>query len=87
MAEPDDSNIMLIVTAALGTILCVVAIVLAVQGLYYDFNTSEDARKNVNLTYNKLAELREAQQQKLIKFNMDEAMKKTAQELAAKQGK
>jgi len=86
MAQPDDSNIGLITTAAIGVILVVIAIVAAVEGLYWRYDKSVDAEKNVNLTYKQRAELTEAQQTKLIKVGLDKAMQETVKEQAAKQG-
>lgn len=86
MAEPDNSNIGLITTAALGVILVVVAIVAAVEGLYWRYNKTEEAQKLVNPTYKQLAELREGQQVKLIKADVDKAMQETVKDLSAKQG-
>lgn len=86
MAQPDDSNIGLITTAALGIILVVIAIVAAVEGLYWRYDKTVNADKNVNLTYKQLAELREQQQTKLIKADLDKAMAETVKEQAGKQG-
>jgi len=86
MAQPDDSNIGLITTAAIGAILVVIAIVAAVEGLYWQYDKSVNADKNINLTYKQRAELVEAQQTKLIKADLDKAMQETVKEQAAKQG-
>lgn len=86
MAEPDNSNIGMITTVAISVILVVIAIVAAVEGLYWRYDKSVNADKNVNLTYKQLAELREGQQLKLIKADLDKAMQETVKEQAAKQG-
>lgn len=86
MAQPDDSNIGLIATASISVILVVIAIVAAVEGLYWRYDKSVNADKNVNLTYKQLAELREQQQVKLIKADLDKAMAETVKEQAGKQG-
>jgi len=86
MAQPDDSNIGLITTAAISIILVVIAIVAAVEGLYWRYDKTVDSEKNVNLTYKQLAELREQQQVKLIKADLEKAMQETVKEQAGKQG-
>lgn len=85
MAHPDDSNVGLIATLSVCVILVVIAIVAAVEGLYWHYDKTVNVEKNERLTYKQLAELREHQQTKLIKADLDKAMQDTVKEQAGKQ--
>jgi hypothetical protein len=87
MAEPDNSNVGLVTTIAIGGCLCVVAIVAAVEGLYWRHDRITDYEKNVKLENKQRVELKKAQTAKLEQIKIDEAMSAIAKEAAAKQAK
>lgn len=87
MAEPDNSNVGLVTTIAIGMIFCVVAIVAAVEGLYWRNNAITNIEKNIKVENQQRLELKKAQTAKLEQIKIDDAMSAIAKEAAAKQAK
>jgi hypothetical protein len=87
MAEPDNSNVGLIVTVAIGGCFFVVALVLTLEGLYWQTDKASNEIKNVKREYAQRVDLKKAQTEKLASVKIDDAMTAVVQEASAKQVK
>jgi hypothetical protein len=87
MAEPDNSNVGLITTVAIGGSFFVVALVMAPEGLYWQHDRASNEIKNVKREYAQRVELKKAQTEKLANVKIDEAMTSVVKEAAATQAK